>query len=322
MKSVATPSRKPSGLAVGFIALAGILSACAQDAAPTNAVTEEKTSGQAEASATKTFTPGAGAPRTYLATSVQVPMRDGAYLTGNLITPGDGKPAPVVVSITPYGRHGGYNFGVRLARLGFAALLLDTRGRGDSGGEFTMLAGDLNDTPDVIAWAAEQPFSNGKVTMWGSSYGGYNQWMAAAKQAPALNTITPGASVYPGWDYPIVTGVSYPYAAIWPGFTKGRTANFQLLGDQVYWREAFTDFYTQGLPFRDLDEFVGFDTDLFDLWQEHPDIDEYWKRINPSDEEMANIDMPILSMTGPLRWRANWGASVLRPTYEHCFGRR
>ncbi len=236
--------------------------------------------------------------RPYYVTSVAVPMRDGVELVGNLVTPPHGKPAPVVVSITPYGRHGGHRLATAYAQAGLAVLFLDVRGRGDSGGTFEMFYGDLNDTVDVIEWAARQPFSNGKVSMWGSSYSGYNQWMAAAKGAEGLTSITPGASVYPGWDFPMTTYVGYPYASIWTGFTKGRMANFGLFGDQAYWKAAFTDFLESSTPFTELDKFVGLDTDLFDEWAAHPSHDAYWRGINPSAEEMAAIDLPILSMTG------------------------
>lgn len=236
--------------------------------------------------------------RSHYVTIVDIPMRDGTLLRGNLLTPGHGKPVTVIVSATPYGRHAMYPLAKAYVAAGFGFLAVDVRGRGDSEGSFAMFYGDKQDTVDLIDWTRQQPFSSGQVAMWGASYGGYNQWMAAAKQAPGLATITPAAAVYPGHDFPMVLNTGYPYASIWTGFTKGRNANFPLFNDRKYWREAFADLLRQGVPFSETDRFVGFDTDLFDEWVAHPFVDEYWKGINPSDAEMAAIDMPILSITG------------------------
>ena len=43
---------------------------------------------------------------------------------------------------------------------------------------------EAHDGYDVVEWMAKQPYCNGKVSMWGGSYAGYDQW-AAAKEFPA-----------------------------------------------------------------------------------------------------------------------------------------
>lgn len=236
--------------------------------------------------------------RTYYATTVSIPMRDGVELAGNLLTPGHGKPSPTIVSITPYGRHGGHGLAASFAKAGFSVLFADVRGKGDSGGTFNMFEADLTDSIDAVNWAASQPFSNGRVSMWGSSYGGFNQWAAALSGSTALVSITPGAAVYPGWDFPMTNYVGYPYAAIWPAHTQGRMTNRGLFADYLYWSEAFLEVLQKGVAFEDIDEFVGFDTDLFDEWARHPYQDAYWDNLNPTPEQLAAVDMPILSTTG------------------------
>lgn len=254
---------------------------------------------QTEAHASRvSFIPPPGAERSFYTTYVSVPMRDGSELVGNLFLPSHRQPAPTIVSISPYGRHGGQRLGAEYAKAGLNVIFFEARGRGDSTGSFDPFYGDINDTQDVTQWVINQTFSDGQVGMWGSSYGGYNQWMAAAAQAPGLKTIVPGASVFPGWDFPMVLNVGYPYVSIWTGFTKGRNSNFALFNDQAYWREAFTDVLTQGVAFKDIDAFVGFDTDLFDTWVSHPAQGPYWDAINVSPEQFAKIDLPILSTTG------------------------
>ncbi|MEV0760951.1 CocE/NonD family hydrolase [Nocardia sp. NPDC050435] len=85
-----------------------------------------------------------------------------------------------------------------LIRSGYAQLVVDVRGTGFSQGSWEPWGPkDQADTPEVIAWAAAQPWSNGRVGMTGASYSGINQVQAAAKQPPALQAIVP---LVPGND--------------------------------------------------------------------------------------------------------------------------
>jgi putative CocE/NonD family hydrolase len=56
----------------------------------------------------------------------------------------------------------------------------DTRGRFESGGEFDFITQEYNDSYDVIDWAAAQPWSDGNVGMYGSSYLGMTVLQAVA----------------------------------------------------------------------------------------------------------------------------------------------
>ena len=74
---------------------------------------------------------------------------------------------------------------------GFVVCRLDVRGTGSSGGlatdEYPEV--ELDDLADVIAWLAAQPWSNGRVGMFGYSYSGFNSLQAAATRPPALAAI-------------------------------------------------------------------------------------------------------------------------------------
>ncbi|MEO1658936.1 MAG: CocE/NonD family hydrolase [Pseudomonadota bacterium] len=293
------------GLLLGtLVAVAG----CAMDNRSGNSIAV------ADLPTTFSYPPKSAVERSLFVTALSAPMRDGEALAVDVIVPGSRQPAPTIVSITPYNRHAAYNFCKQIALQGFNCLSADTRGRGDSTGREATFASDVNDTIDLIDWVTEQPFSNGQVAMMGSSYGGYNQWMAAAKGSEHLVTIAPGASVYPGFDFPMVNNVGYPYTSIWTGFTEGRSVNFSLFGDFSYWSEAFADALEQGVPFKDIDAFVGFDTPLYEEWTSHRMIDDYWKSLNPTSEEMAGIEMPILSSTG---WYDGAQIGALRYYDEH-----
>src|SRR5580765_1026106 len=135
-------------------------------------------------------------------------MRDGVELAADVYRLDGPGPAPVLVHRTPYDRLIS-NFSnipadvLRLVRSGFAVAIQDTRGRGGSGGSFTPFAAEADDGADTIAWAAAQPWSNGRVGMFDASYVGATQWLAAAAAGDAVEAITPVVSSadYHSWLY-------------------------------------------------------------------------------------------------------------------------
>jgi len=73
---------------------------------------------------------------------------------------------------------------------GYICLRIDSRGTGCSPGFVDPYSPrETQDLLQCIAWAAEQPWSNGKVGMSGISYYAINAWMAAAQNPPALAAI-------------------------------------------------------------------------------------------------------------------------------------
>lgn len=56
--------------------------------------------------------------------------------------------------------------------------------------------------------------------------------------------------------------------------------------------------YAGGRPFRDLPRLAGRPSPIFQRWLAHPAYDAYWRRLVPSPQEFAHVDIPILSMTG------------------------
>ena len=80
---------------------------------------------------------------------------------------------------------------------GYIVVIQDVRGRGTSEGVFRLFADDVADGEDTIAWAASLPGSSGAVGMYGFSYQGTNQLLAASSGAPALKALAPAMI---GWD--------------------------------------------------------------------------------------------------------------------------
>jgi predicted acyl esterase len=75
-------------------------------------------------------------------------------------------------------------------RHGYAVINADSRGAGNSEGNLQAWGvQDGKDGADVIEWAAEQVWSNGKVTMFGNSALCMTQWFVAAERPPHLTCI-------------------------------------------------------------------------------------------------------------------------------------
>ena len=119
---------------------------------------------------------------------VEVPMRDGTILRGNLYRPEGAGPVPALLMRTPYGK--GMRRYDRFVRAGYAVMCQDTRGRYSSEGTFVLFSeentGDAEDGYDTIEWLASQPWCDGKVGTLGPSYNAWMQWEAAAQQPPSL----------------------------------------------------------------------------------------------------------------------------------------
>jgi hypothetical protein len=235
---------------------------------------------------------------------LEIPVRDGTVLAGTLYRPDgyaleDDGPLTTIVTITPYISDRYHPDAQYFARHGFAFLIVDTRGRGNSEGEFKPL--DLEDGldgHDVVQWIAEQPWSNGKVGMRGGSYGGYNQWATARYFPEDLDTIVPIASPYHGIDFPMNYNVQYPYTIRWLTLTAGVTPQGRTFGDDDFWERKFLEYHASGIAFERLDERVGMPSETFQEWVSRPRMDDDWAARVPSPEQLARIDLPILTITG------------------------
>lgn len=93
---------------------------------------------------------------------------------------------------------------------GYAVAFADVRGTGESGGCLEQ-TGPLQtqDGYDTVQWLATQPWSNGKVGMYGKSYDGETQQSTATLAPPGLVTIVPVSSVAGQYDYSYYDGVPY-----------------------------------------------------------------------------------------------------------------
>jgi putative CocE/NonD family hydrolase len=130
------------------------------------------------------------------AQTVMVPMRDGVRLATDVYLPAkEGHPSaekfPTILTRTPYGRTGSDALGRYYAERGYAVIAQDTRGRYDSEGVWHMLTDDGPDGVDTADWIAKQPWSDGQIGMFGTSYVGGTQHALAMADCPHLKTVIP-----------------------------------------------------------------------------------------------------------------------------------
>ena len=136
--------------------------------------------------------------------NVPVPMRDGVSLRADVFTPDGPGPYPVVLTRTPYNKQGAENSGIIGAQRGFIMVNEDVRGRFRSPGVWYPFKYEIDDGYDSVEWSAKLPKSNGKVGMWGASYVGATQWLAALEGPPHLAGIMPSLTpddYYEDWAY-------------------------------------------------------------------------------------------------------------------------
>ncbi len=230
---------------------------------------------------------------------VKIPLRDQVELDATLYLPaGDPQPAPCILTLTPYIADSFHARGIYFASHGYPFAAVDVRGRGNSQGEFHPFLQEAHDGYDVVEWLARQPYCNGKVAMFGSSYGGYAQWATAGELPPHLATIVPTASPYPGFDFPMRNNISYPFVVQWLMLTSGHTLQLKVSADDAYWDELFSRWSRSGLPFDRLDRLSGNPAPLFQEWLEHPQPDGYWDAYNPTGAQYERLQIPVLTITG------------------------
>jgi putative CocE/NonD family hydrolase len=230
----------------------------------------------------------------------RIPMRDGTRLSAITYLPREqASPAPAIVTMTPYIAQTFHDRGVYFAARGYPFVSIDVRGRGNSEGVFRPLINEASDGHDAVEWVARQPFCNGKIAMWGGSYAGFAQWAAARELPPHLATIVPAAAPYAGVDFPGRSQLPAPYLMQWLTLVWGRTSQDKLFwGNERYWGELFRRWFESGAPFQELDTQLCSPSPVFQEWLSHPDQDEYWDAYNPSAEQYARLDIPVLTITG------------------------
>lgn len=243
---------------------------------------------------------------------VPVPMRDGTILYADIYRPANVAPVPVLVKRTPYDKSLPL---IRMLSLdpllaatrGYAVMIQDTRGRYRSEGEFYPFRDEASDGYDTVEWAASQPWSSGRVGMYGGSYNGATQWLTAVASPPSLVTMFPTftpSDYHDGWVYQ-GGAFSLGFSLYWAlysftvdtlvrkvaeseGLQRGLAALIKSM-DGI--RESYCH-----LPLKECPSLAGLAPYYFD-WIAHPNDDGYWRRWNIG-EHHASISLPVCHVGG------------------------
>jgi putative CocE/NonD family hydrolase len=142
--------------------------------------------------------------------NVPARMRDGTILYADVYRPATAGAVPVILMRTQYGKDAAQVQPSRFqspswfASHCYIVVIQDIRGQYASHGTFYEYAHDRDDGYDSVEWAAHLPGANARVGMYGSSYVGATQWLAATSPPPSLKTIVPSntaSDYYDGWTY-------------------------------------------------------------------------------------------------------------------------
>ena len=242
---------------------------------------------------------------------VPVPMRDGRTLRADVWRPQREGRYPVLLQRTPYDRtastpsieHAGLD-PLRAAEAGYVVVVQDVRGRWGSEGVFSPFVAEVEDGADTVAWCAGLPFADGRVGMYGASYVGATQLLAARGRPPGLEAIAPavtGSDYYEGWTYQ--GGALQLFAVYWVLFGLLPSVLAEL--EEGERREAEATLLAllsdpkgtlTRLPIGELDGLERHAPYLRE-WLDHDCRDDYWTALAPN-EHYGEIAVPGLHIGG------------------------
>ncbi|HEX5352644.1 MAG TPA: CocE/NonD family hydrolase [Rhodanobacteraceae bacterium] len=238
--------------------------------------------------------------RRYIIKNVQV-KSDDASISVMVVRPRNARgKLPALLNFTIYADlESTLNEARRTAANGYIGVEGFTRGKLYSPDKPVAYEDDGKDADAVIDWIARQPWSDGRVGMYGGSYEGFTQWAAAKHLPKALKALMPSVSAAPGIGVPMEGNVFQTFVYYWPLYTlSGKTLDNKMLTDRARWFRMELRWYANGKAYRDLPKIDGTPNPTFEHWLDHPSYDAYWQSMIPYRNEFANIDIPVLTTTG------------------------
>ena len=205
---------------------------------------------------------------------------DGTVLHADVLRPANlapGNRTPVIVSVGPYFNHSGqvgpagpiedtsyspvgdagpssrfYDFveGAHLMERGYAYVMVDLRGFGGSTGCLDWGGpGEQADVKAAVEWASSQPWSTGKVGMYGKSYDGVTGLMGIAQQPRGLAAVVAQEPVYDMYRYLYMNRVRFENSLATPALYDAIAATPGTSGDTLaYQQSALDDTARPGCP--------------------------------------------------------------------------
>jgi uncharacterized protein len=242
--------------------------------------------------------------RVLIERAVPVRMRDGVVLFADIYRPSAQGRFPVLLERTPYNKDADKEIdpGDLAADGGYVVIVQDVRGRYSSGGEWYPFRNESQDGFDTVEWAAALPYSDGRVGMFGSSYVGATQMLAAIAHPPHLAGICPmftPSNYHDGWVY---QGGAFEqwFDETWTSILARDTADryFKNAGNAAEGARTLplADYQIFNLgspldPARLTAQFAPYFLD----WLGHPNFDGYWLPLSIEDH-YSEIRVPALTV--------------------------
>lgn len=142
-------------------------------------------------------------PSIHVDKDVMVPMHDGVTLATDIYYPTGTGPWPVLLSRTAYNKNGAAREAESFVKEGYVVVTQDSRGVYASHGEWRPYVDEGPDGYDTEQWIGHQPWSNGKIGMFGTSYPAFTQLAPAPKRSPFVKVLVP------------VSAQSSNYGSVW-----------------------------------------------------------------------------------------------------------
>ncbi len=245
--------------------------------------------------------------------NVPILMRDGVTTYADVFRPRVDGPVPALLQRTPYDKTAPSNRTgtldvIRAASHGFAVVVQDVRGRYASEGEFYTFFNEINDGYDSVEWVASQPWCSGKVGMFGVSYVGATQWLAAKSGAPSLAGIAPGVTAsdyHEGWAwqggaFELGFNLSWAMGALaaanWANLSQRLRLRSEDQERLIAAKDDLTQWF-QHLPMGEMSELQNGLAPYYYDWLAHPEYDDYWKAVS-IEESHADIGIPAFNFGG------------------------
>ncbi len=224
-------------------------------------------------------------------------MRDGTTLYSDMYRPDVEGRFPVLLHRTPYNKDdvalgiGLQVHPVHAANRGYVVIVQDVRGRYASQGEFDPFTNEASDGYDTVEWAANLPFSNGKVGMFGGSYTGVTQIQATSARPPHLVAISPretGSNYYEGWTYQggaFLLGFNFLWSALL-AMDEAERRDFADEKKETIFKELASaadnlQETCSKIPLEKISIFRKYQlARYFYDWLRHEKYDEFWKKID------------------------------------------
>jgi hypothetical protein len=227
--------------------------------------------------------------------NVQIKLGNGATLSAVIVRPRlSSKRLTTLLELTLQGD-------VRSARgsaaHGYIGVSASVRRAQDEPDRIVPFEREGDDARAAIEWASKQPWSDGRIGLYGDRYGGYVAWAAAKRMPAALKAIATSDASAPGVDVPMAGSIFRNSAYRWV-YELGTPPEDRAIKDDAGWRALDEDWYKHGARYREYPKLPGKPSALFRSWLNHPSYDRTWQKLVPFRNEFAHINIPVLSMTG------------------------